>query len=276
MIAVRRGIARRVDALLGSGEVAAARPDGDHGLFGPGSASWVVHGDFSSMVIGGVSALLMQMLHPAALAGVWDHSGFRRDMAGRLKRTARFVGVATYGSTDQVAAAVARVRRVHGRVRGHLPDGTPYAADDPALLTWVHAAEVDAFLRAHLRYRDPWFPGAEQDRYLREQAQLARMLGAADVPESRGALAAYFARVRPALRADARTRAVSRLMLAQPSPSLATAPANAVMLRAGVELLPGWARRMHGLSVPFPGAIGVRMGALGVGGVLRWAMTRRG
>ena len=271
---LKREIARRVEALIGAGEVAPAGPGGDRGLFGPGSASWTVHGDFSSMLIGGVSALLMQMLHPRALAGVWDHSGFRKDMAGRLKRTAGFVGVTTYGSTPQVEEAVARVRRVHARVRGTLPDGTPYAADEPALLAWVHAAEVDAFLRAHLRYRDPWFPPAEQDRYLAEQARLARMLGAEGVPETRGELHAYFRRTRPELRADERTREVSRLMLAQPSPSLATAPANALMLRAGVDLLPGWARRMHGLALPFPGAVGVRAGAMGVGGVLRWAMSK--
>jgi len=267
-----------VEALLGAAEHDLAPPGEDdardQGLFGPGSASWVVHRDFPSMLIGGVSALLMQMLHPRALAGVWDHSGFRRDMVGRLRRTARFVGVATYGSTAQVEAAVARVRRVHQFVHGRLPDGTPYSANEPALLTWVHVAEVDAFLRAHLRYRDPWFAGAEQDRYLREQARLARMLGAEEVPESRAELAAYFRAVRAELRADERTREVSRLMLAQPSPSLATAPANAVMLRAGVDLLPEWARRMHGLRLPFPGAPAVRAGALGVGGVLRWALAR--
>jgi uncharacterized protein (DUF2236 family) len=274
MASVKQEIARRVEALLGADDPELARPDGDAGLFGPGSASWAVHGDFSSMLIGGVSALLVQMLHPLALAGVWDHSGFRRDMAGRLKRTARFVGVATYGSTPAVEAAVARVRRVHDHVKGTLPDGTPYSANDPALLTWVHAAEVDAFLRAHLRYRDPWFPPARQDAYLREQARLARMLGAEDVPESRADLQRYFRAVRPELRADERTREVSRLMLAQPSPSLLTAPANALMLRAGVDLLPDWARRMHGLELPFPIAACVRAGALGVGGVLRWALAK--
>ncbi|WP_375402064.1 oxygenase MpaB family protein [uncultured Sphingomonas sp.] len=272
MVSVKREIARRVEALLGPGEVELARPDGDPGLFGPGSASWAVHGDFSSMLIGGVSALLVQMLHPRVLAGVWDHSGFRKDWMGRLRRTAQFVGTATYGPGAQVEAAVARVRRVHAHVRGTLPDGTPYAADEPELLTWVHVAEVDAFLRAHLRYRDPWFPPERQDAYLAEQARLARMLGALEVPETRAELAAYLRRMRPELRSDARTREVSRLMLAQPSPSLATAPANALMLWAGVELLPEWARRMHGLRMPFPGAAAVRAGALGVGGVLRWAM----
>lgn len=257
---------------LGMGGTAIERPPGDPGLFGPGSASWRVHGDVSSMLVGGIAALLMQMLHPRALAGVWDHSDWRRDAAGRLKRTAAFVGVATYGGTRQVEAAVARVRRIHERVTGTLPDGAPYSADEPALVTWVHACEVDMFLASHLRYRDPWLPGAERDRYLFEQARLARMLGATHPPEDRAALARYFREVRPELRADGRTREVSRLLLSQPSPSLLTAPMGAAAMRAAVDLLPGWARRMHGFRLSLPEQAGARAGALGMGAVLRWAM----
>jgi uncharacterized protein (DUF2236 family) len=273
MASVRQEIAKRVRGTVGSGEMRLERPPGDPGLFGPGSASWAVHGDFTSMMVGGVAALLLQMLHPAALAGVWDHSNFRRDMTGRLKRTAQFVGGTTFGSTATATALVERVRRIHDRVAGTLPDGSAYSANDPALLTWVHAAEVDCFLRGHLRYKDPWMTPARQDRYLHEQARLARMLGATDVPETRAELAAYLERMRPSLRADERTREVSRLILAQPSPSLATAPFNQLMLQAGVDLLPDWARRMHGLQLPFPGAPAVRAGAMGVGAVLRWALA---
>jgi uncharacterized protein (DUF2236 family) len=191
-------------------------------------------------------------------------------MAGRLKRTAQFVGATTFGPTPQAEALVARVRRIHARVRGVLPDGTPYAADDPLLLTWVHAAEVDAFLRAYRRYRDPFF--GQGDRYLREQARLARMLGAQDVPETEVALRAYMRRMRPLLRADERTREVARLMLGQPSPSLLTAPINRVLLRAGVDLMPDWAKAMHGIALPAVGVPALRAGAMGVGAVLRWAL----
>lgn len=270
---LRKGIAERVGAALGAGEVAIVRPDGDPGLFGPGSASWRVHGDLPSMLVGGVAALLLQMLHPRALAGVWDHSNWRRDAAGRLKRTATFVGVATFGGTAQAEAAVARVRRIHAHVRGTLPDGTPYAADEPALLTWVHACEVEMFLAAHLRYRDPRLPLAEQNRYVAEQARLARLLGAEEVPEARDAMSRYFRRVRPELRADERSREVSRLLLAQPAASLLTAPMGAVTMRAAVDLLPGWARRMHGLRLSLPEQAGARAGAMGMGAVLRWAMN---
>lgn len=269
---VRTAIGERVRGLVGSRELDLTRPPGDPGLFGPGSATWAVHGDFTSMMIGGVCSLLMQMLHPGALAGVWDHSDFRRDMLGRLKRTAQFITVTTYGPTAEAERMIARVRAIHDRVGGTLPDGTPYSAGDPALLTWVHAAEVDSFLRAHLRYRDPVMPAARQDAYLAEMATLARKLGAEDVPDSRARLAAYLAAMRPALRADARTREVAGRLIAQPSPSRLNAPVNAVMMRAGVDLLPRWAARMHGLQVP-PGARpAVRLGAAGVGRLMRWAL----
>lgn len=270
---MRSAIGGRVRALVGAGQLDLERPPGDDGLFGPGSATWAVHGDFTSMMVGGVSALLMQMLHPGAMAGVWDHSDFRRDMAGRLRRTAQFISVTTFASTTAAERMIARVRAVHVGVVGTLPDGTAYTADDPALLAWVHAAEVDGFLRAHLRYRDPAMPRVRQDRYVAEMATLARRLGADEVPESRRDLDAYLAAMRPQLRADARTREVVGRLLRQPSPSLLNAPANRLMLLAGVDLLPDWAARAHGLTQPPIARAGIRAGARGVGGVLRWALA---
>lgn len=269
---MRAAIGDRVRGLVGSGELDLTRPPGDPGLFGPDSATWAVHGDFTSMMVGGICSLLVQMLHPSALAGVWDHSDFRGDMLGRLKRTAQFVSVTTYGSTQEAERMIARVRAIHDRVAGTLPDGTPYAANDPALLTWVHAAEVDSFLRAHLRYRDPTMPGARQDAYLAEMAVLARALGAEDVPDTRAGLAAYLAAMRPALRVDARTRQVARVLIGQPSPSRLNAPVNAVMMRAGIELLPRWAARLHGLATPTGVRPAVRLGATGVARLMRWAL----
>src|SRR5690606_19920449 len=105
-------------------------------LFGPQSACWKVHGDFTSMLIGGVGALLLQMLHPLALAGVVDHSNFRQDMLGRLRRTGQFVAGTTYGNTADAERLIARVRQIHAAVSGLAPDGRPYAASDPHLLTW--------------------------------------------------------------------------------------------------------------------------------------------
>jgi uncharacterized protein (DUF2236 family) len=268
---LRSTIRTRVRGLVGSGEVDLSRPPGDDGLFGPGSAPWRIHGDFTSMIIGGVSALLLQMLHPRALAGVWDHSDFRRDRHGRLKRTAAFISVTTFGSTAKAEAMIARVRRVHDRVAGTLPDGTPYSANDPELLTFVHVAEVDSFLRAHLRYKDAGLPGAVQDRYLTDYAEVARRLGAEDVPTSRREIAEYYRRIRPELRFDARTRDVAQALLARGDEVMAE-PMRLMVFAAGRDLLPDWAAAMHG-SVPALAAPAIRSGARGMGRVLRWALS---
>ncbi len=157
MEAVRAAIEKQVLSLTGLalGGVDFENPPGDPGLFGPQSVIWQVHRDFTPMLCGGVSALLLQMLHPLALAGVWDHSNFREDMIGRLRRTSQFVSVTTFGPTAEAERLIAKVKAIHLRVTGVGSDGTPYAASDPALLTWVHVAESSRFLASHLRYRNP-------------------------------------------------------------------------------------------------------------------------
>lgn len=269
---IRRAIAGQVYKLVGAGSDAIDLDRGDAGLFGPGSASWQVHGDFTAMMIGGTSALLVQMLHPVALAGIWDHSNFRVDRLGRLRRTAQFIAGTTYGSTAQADALIARVRRIHDHVTGHLPDGTAYAASDPRLLTWVHAAETDSFLRAYLRYRNPAFSVADQDRYCAESAVVAERLGASDIPRSRRAIDRYLAGMRPELRYDARTADVARALLSGSTPNLAMVPFGVVVRDAAVDLLPDWAAAMHGRRVALPRQPAVRAGALAIGSLLRWAM----
>ncbi len=250
----------------------------DTGLFGPESACWKVHGDFTSMMVGGVAALLVQMLHPGALAGVWDHSNFRHDMSGRLKRTARFIAGTTYGDSVEAQGYIDRVRAIHARVSGTLPaegdqEATPYAADDPDLLTWVHVAEVSAFLAAYLRYANPTFPPGEQDRYYRETAEIARRLGASDVPQSRAEVASYFRKVQPKLRYDHRTREVARALLSQRAPSPAAAPAMALTFDAAKDLLPEWAAHLHGFRLPAARRAGARLGVHALGRTLRWALA---
>lgn len=272
---LRSVIQGQVRTLFGNTEanrIDLSRPPGDLGLFAPDAAAWRVHGDLTSMMIGGVASLLLQMLHPAALAGVWDHSDFRRDMQGRLRRTAQFISGTTYGSTTTAEALIGRVRRIHGQVQGTLPDATPYSANDPALLTWVHVAETYCFLLAYRRHVDPAFPVGEQDRYVAETAEVARRLGAEDVPESWGAVEAYLQAMRPALRFDHRTREVARALLGQRAPTLALAPFRALTMTAATDLLPDWAARMHGLSQPLGQRAGVRAGVAGVGTFMRWAL----
>ncbi|MDG9884048.1 oxygenase MpaB family protein [Pseudomonas sp. GD04058] len=275
MEALRRRIETQLLSLTGLslGQLDLENPKGDPGLFGPQSLSWQVHGDYPSMLAGGISALLLQMLHPLALAGVWDHSNFREDMLGRLRRTSQFISGTTFGATDDAEWLIERVKTIHLQVAGNAADGTPYAASDPDLLTWVHVAEVRSFLAAHLRYRNRHMADAAQDAYYSEIALIAERLGARDVPRSRQEVADYLRRVRPQLVCDERSREVVRVLLNAPAPSRIARPVGNLMMQAGIGLLPDWAGDMLGLRL---GPVKQRVVDLGmnalVGPVLRWAM----
>ncbi|SEM58607.1 Uncharacterized conserved protein, DUF2236 family [Pseudomonas sp. NFIX51] len=257
---------------LSLGQLDLDNPKGDPGLFGPDAICWQVHGDFSSMLIGGISALLMQALHPLALAGVWDHSNFREDMIGRLRRTAQFISGTTFGSRQDAEWLIDKVRTIHLQIIGTAPDGRPYAASDPQLLTWVHVAEVSSFLAAHLRYRNPQLSPAEQDRYYGEVALIAERLGASDVPRSRRAVAAYLAGMRPQLLCDERSREVLRLLLAAPAPSRLAKPFGSLMMQAGIDLLPDWASDMLGVNQGLLQRQLIRASVNRSAPMLRWAV----
>ena len=248
-------------------------PMSDNALFPRGSVIWRVHGDVTTMMVGGISALMMQMLHPLALAGVWDHSRFRDDMIGRLRRTARFIAVTTYGDRDAAAVLIGNVRRAHDSVKGARPDGTTYAASDPHLLAWVHVCEAVSFLDSWIRYGDPGMSRADQDRYFAQSAVVARMLGADPVPETRAEAAAIFRSMRRELLVDARTREVCMLILKQRPDDARGAMAQSVISDAAVALLPGWARAMHGFRPsPFKAPL-VHLGTLSMAQTLRWAFA---
>ncbi len=243
----------------------------EDGLFGPHAAAWRVHGDVTTMMVGGIAALMLQMLHPGALAGVWDHSAFRTDMAGRLRRTARFIALTTYGGADEAQAAIDRVARIHRAVSGVTADGTPYRADDPHLLGWVHVTECWAFLAAWTRYGDPRMPAADRDRYFAEMARLGTLMGVIDPPASQIAALALIDRFRPELRHDARTAEVADCLIGGGSGGAAGA-ARTLAIRAAVDLLPRWARAMHGLTPSGPLAPLVRAGTRELQRTLRWAL----
>lgn len=274
MEALRRRIETQVMSLTGLalGQLDLESPKGDPGLFGPGSISWQVHGDFPSMLVGGISALMLQLLHPLALAGVWDHSNFREDLLGRLRRTSQFISGTTFGSTRDAEWLIEKVRTIHLKVVGNAPDGRPYAASDPDLLTWVHVAEVSSFLAAHLRYRNPHMPRASQDAYYAEIALIAERLGARDVPRSCSEVQAYLQRMRPHLHCGARSLEVVDILLKAPAPSRLAAPVGKLMLKAGIDLLPEWASDMLGQRQGPLERRMVRLGLLNTAPVLRWAM----
>jgi uncharacterized protein (DUF2236 family) len=247
---IRSRIETQVMSLSGLalGQLDMENPKGDPGLFGPDAICWQVHCDFPSMLIGGISALLMQALHPLALAGVWDHSNFREDMIGRLRRTGQFISGTTFGSTKDANWLIEKVRTIHLKITGTAPDGRPYAASDPDLLTWVHVAEVSSFLGAHLRYLNPNLSPADQDMYYNEVAMIAERLGARDVPRSRQQIADYLQRMRPHLVCDERSHEVLRLLLDAPAPSRMAKPMGTLMMKAGIDLLPDWASDMLGVQ----------------------------
>ncbi len=216
-------------------------------LFPTESVAWRVNGDIVTMMIGGVSGLLLQMLHPAVLAGVWDHSDFRADMHGRLRRTAKFIAVTTYDHAEVGEAAIQKVRRIHDRLGGTLPDGTAYRVSDPRLLAWVHVTEITSFLAAWVRYGEPEMSGIDQDAYIEEMARIGLALGADPVPRDRASAEALIQSMRGELRADDRTREVADLVLRQRIGGPAEDFAGGLIMAAGADLLPDWARGMHGL-----------------------------
>ncbi len=173
--------------------------------FAPDRPIRAVHAD-ASMFVGGLRALLLQSLHPLAMAGVAAHSGYRGDPWGRLQRTSYFLAVTSYGTAADAEAAVRRVRAVHQRVRGIAPDGREYAAADPHLLRWVHVAEADSFLRAHTRFGAEPLDQAGRDGYVADLAVVGRKLGIPDPPETEAELAGQLEAYRPELAGTAEAR----------------------------------------------------------------------
>lgn len=218
-------------------------PAGDEGLFGAGSVTWRVHADVS-MFVGGIAALMLQALHPRAAAVVASSSRFREQPLHRLSRTGSFVAATTYAATPVAEAVIERVRKVHARIPG---------AGEPDLLTWVHVSEVTSFLAAYRRYSLRPVFGSDVDRYFAETAVVAERLGAADVPRSAAEVKAYQRRVRPELGPSDDSRDLLEFLHRPISRHPVTARVHGLLVRAAEAQLPGWARRMHGLSLP-PGA----------------------
>lgn len=245
--------------------------DDDPGLFGPGSATWAVHGD-PSMIIGGLRALLLQTMHPLAMAGVADHSDYRSDPLGRLHRTGGFVGTTTFGTTDEAEHAIAVVRRIHERVRGTAPDGRPYAATDPHLLLFVHCTEVDSFLRARQRYGAAPLTADAPDRYVGEMAVVAEKLGVRRAPRDREELAAVLDAYGEELHVGHQARETVRFLAWPPLP-LATRPTYALVFATAVSMLPRRVRRALRLPVaPLAEPLAIRPAATAAMRTLGWAL----
>ena len=228
-----------------------ARTAADPGLFGPDSVTWRVHGDPIQWV-GGLRSLLLQTLHPLAMAGVSQHSSFRSDPWGRLIRTASYVGVTTFGTTAEAEDAGRTVQSVHRGLAGVEPgSGTAYTVEDPQLLAWVHCCLVDSFLTTYRR-AGGGLTDAEADRYVAEQRRAAKLVGldADAVPGDVAELAEFFTAIRPELRLSKPALEASWLVVVPPMPlgvQLLARPAWTGVAGLAFALLPRWARRLYGL-----------------------------
>ena len=241
--------------------------------FGPDRPIRRVHAD-ASMFVGGLRALLLQSLHPLAMAGVAEHSDYRGDPWGRLQNTSTFLAVTTFGTADDAQRAVDRVRGIHRRVHGVAPDGRPYRADDPHLLEWVHIAEVDSFLLAHQRYGAEPLDQAGRDDYVADTARVATALGVIDPPRTEAELAERIASFRSELRGtDAARDAARFLLITPPLPLLARGPYG-VLSATAVSMLPAWARLPLRLPyLPPVEATAIRLSGRVLVGGIRWALS---
>lgn len=228
---------------------------GDPGLAGgPGSLSWELHGDLASIAIAGGGAILMELLHPSVMAGVFSQSSYRTDTLRRARNTLGYVLRTTFGSTPAATRVIESVKRVHARIEGVRPDGVPYRALDPVLIAWVHTSIPWAILNAYDRYRRP-LSREEKDRYLREQAVIGRMGGADSVPESVAEVEAYFEEMRPLLAFTEQTRRFLDFLLGT-DPEI-DPPIGRLerfdrwcSIRASMDGMPEWAQRLTGTHVP--------------------------
>jgi len=233
---------------------------------------WRVNAD-ASMFPGGLAALLLQSLHPLAMAGVAGHSGYKGDPWGRLQRTSHYLAVTTFGTAADAEQAIAHVRSVHRRVRGKDFRGRPYAADDPHLLRWVHVAEIWSFLAAFQSYAASPLAPDEADLFVHQTTRAATLLGATDLPHSVAELEQVLAAYRPELEATPAAREATRFMLLNPPVPLVVRPGYALIAAGAVALLPPWARSALRLPLAGPAVpVASRAGAISAA-LIRWGMA---
>jgi uncharacterized protein (DUF2236 family) len=244
-------IRKTIREMVGSSgpPIAFLTPPGDRGLFGPESIAWKIHADFISMMIGGISSLIMQALHPQALAGVWDHSSFREDLKGRLGRTAFFIAATTYGSTEMANNVIDKVNRIHTKITGFDEFGKPYAASDPHLLAWVHLTETRSFMSAFESYRRETITLNQKNQYFLEMKSLGERMGAFNIPDTYANTENAIKEYIPELHYGDRAKSIIQLLEYFPS-NLTAKPFIKLISRAGFLNLPDWVYPIIGKSIP--------------------------
>ncbi|HEY6560098.1 MAG TPA: oxygenase MpaB family protein [Polyangiaceae bacterium] len=239
---------------LGAHDEAAiyAGPPGDPGLIGPNSLSWELNGDLASLLLAGSGAILMELLHPSVMAGVFTQSSYRTDPRRRTQTTLGYVLCTTFGNTAAATALIERVKRIHSHIHGVRPDGVAYRALDPELIGWVHTCIPWAIMTAYDRYTRP-LTTEEKNCYLREQAVIGRMGGADWVPESVGELQDYVERMRPKLALTEQTLSFMDFISGR-SDDLKVSTGEQwyrwTAIRSSMALMPEWAQQLTHTAQP--------------------------
>ena len=222
-----------------------AKPKGDVGLFGPDSVAWKVHANFTAMMVGGLSSLIVQSLHPRALAAVWDHSDFRYKLKERLGRTAYFVAATTYGGEAMALSAIRRVNAIHANIKGIDLQGQPYVANESELIRWVHLVEVTSFLAAYQHLaKQPLSPQA-CDQYISEMTRVGHLLGAVDLPLTYATTQTELLGYADKLSFDARAQEILQIIQAYPV-DVIDKPWMALVLKCAFDVMPAWVLKLMG------------------------------
>lgn len=251
-------------------------PKGDPGLFGPESVVWKVHAHFTAMMVGGLSSLIVQSLHPRALSAVWDHSDFRNRLKDRLGRTAYFVAATTYGSQAMAMGAIQRVNAIHAQISGTDLEGRPYVANEPALLRWVHIAEVSSFLNAYQHLSKEPLSAPECDQYIQEMAQIGQLLGAVDLPLTWLSTQLELKQYRQELRFDARAKDILSVIENYPT-DLLDKPFMLLTLKAALDVMPLWILQLIGKPAACPMQSQAHRLALILGAEpIQWMLNKQG
>ena len=231
----------------GPGVMAARASSVDLGLFGPDSLAWRVHRE-PAMLVGGLRALMVQALHPLAIAAIVDHSDYKNDVWGRYARTSNYVVTTIFGTTRQAQALGARVREIHRPMRGvDRVTGLPYAADDPVLLLWIHTTLVESFLAAYRRFVGP-LSRDEADHYIQELVRQAELVGLEPrrVPATERGNREFIESCRPMLRVTDAAREALHTVLHPPLPPWRR-PVWWVASQAAISIMPDYALGLYGM-----------------------------
>jgi uncharacterized protein (DUF2236 family) len=223
------------------------RPLGEQALVAPDSVSWRVCKNPMALLIGGVAAVILELAEPAVRTGVWEHSTFRKDPMGRLRRTGLAAMTTVYGARSVAEPMIARIVTMHGRVAGETPAGEAYSANDTQLLTWVQATAAFGFAEAYNHYVNP-LSQADIDALYREGAPASRLYGALGAPQSGAELQALFDSMRDRLEPSPVVFEFLNIMREVPTLPRPLLWMQGMLVRAAVEMIPDWIRERLGLT----------------------------